>query len=94
MFILLLCVTTFNTVSQNYLIHRSNTENQACLTNKITGLRNILSSGLGSVVEHLPLAELVILGSWNRVLHQAPNREHASPSAYVSASPCVSLMNK
>ena len=29
-------------------------------------------------------------GSWDRVLHQAPYREPASPSAYVSASLCVS----
>ena len=44
----------------------------------------------GSVVEHLPLAQVMILGSWDRVLHQAPHGEPASPSAYVSASPCVS----
>ena len=48
----------------------------------------------GSVVEHLPLAQVVILGSWDRVLHQAPCREPASLSAYISASLCVSLMNK
>ena len=47
-----------------------------------------------SVVEHLPSAQDVIPGSWNRVLHWAPYREPASPSAYVSASLCVSLMNK
>ena len=38
-----------------------------------------------------------ILGSWNQVLHEAPCREPASPpSAYVSASLCVSheYMNK
>ena len=40
----------------------------------------------GSVVEHLPTAQVVILGSWDRVLHQAPNKEPASPSTYVSAS--------
>ena len=44
----------------------------------------------GSVVECLPLAQGVILGSWDRVPHQAPYREPSSPSAYVS----VSLMNK
>ena len=44
----------------------------------------------GSVVEHLPVAQVVILESWDRVLHQAPRREPASPSACVS----VSLMNK
>ena len=48
----------------------------------------------GSVVECLPLAQVVILGSWDRVPHQAPRREPASPSACVSASICVSLMNK
>ena len=48
----------------------------------------------GSVVEHMPLAQVVILGSWDRVLHQAPNREPASPPAYVFASLSVSLMNK
>ena len=44
----------------------------------------------GSVVEHLPLAQGVTLGSWDRVLHRAPRRDPASPSAYVS----VSLMNE
>ena len=34
--------------------------------------------------EHLPLAQGVILGSWDRVLYWAPRRELASPSAYVS----------
>ena len=48
----------------------------------------------GSGVEYLPLAQVVILGSWDQVLHQAPHREPASPSAYVSASLYVSLMNK
>ena len=42
------------------------------------------------VVEHLPSAQVMILGFWDRVPHQAPQREPASPSAYVS----VSLMNK
>ena len=48
----------------------------------------------GSVVECLPLALVVIPGSWDRVPYQAPCREPASPSAYVSASLCVFLMNK
>ena len=48
----------------------------------------------GSVVERLPLAQVVIPGSWDQVLHQAPQREPASPSAYVSGSLCVSLINK
>ena len=37
----------------------------------------------GSMVEHLPLAQ-------GMMLHHAPRRESASPSAYVSASLCVS----
>ena len=44
----------------------------------------------GSVVETLPPVQGVILGSWERVPQQAPCREPASPSAYVSASLCVS----
>ena len=40
----------------------------------------------GSVVEHLPLAKVLILGSWDQVLHQAPYGELASPSTYVFAS--------
>ena len=48
----------------------------------------------GSVVEHLPSAQAMILGSWDQVPHQAHLREPASPSDYVSASLCVSLMNK
>ena len=44
------------------------------------------------VVERLPLAQDVTLGSWDRVPHRAPCMEPASPSASVSASlsPCVS----
>ena len=48
----------------------------------------------GSVIEHLPLAQVMILRSGDQVLHRAPCREPASPSAYVSASVFVSLMNK
>ena len=48
----------------------------------------------GSVVERLPLAQLVIPESWDHVLHQAPCGEPASTSAYVFASLSVSLMNK
>ena len=40
----------------------------------------------GRVVELLSWAQVMILGSWDRVLHQASHREPASPSAYVSAS--------
>ena len=46
----------------------------------------------GSVVERLPLAGAMIPGSCDRILHQAPHGELASsPSAYVSASVCLSL---
>ena len=44
----------------------------------------------GSVVEHLPLAQVMILGSWDQVLCRAPYGEPASPSTYVSVSLCVS----
>ena len=55
----------------------------------------MLEGHLGdSVVEHLPLAQVMILGSWDRVPHLAPQEEPASPSACVSASLSVSLMNK
>ena len=40
----------------------------------------------GPVVEHLPLALVVIPGCWDRMLYQAPRKEPASPSAYVSIS--------
>ena len=45
------------------------------------------------MVEHLPLAQVMILGSWGRVLRGASHREPASTSVYVSASLSVSLMN-
>ena len=48
----------------------------------------------GSVVEHLPSAQGMVLGFWDHVPHWVPHGEPASPSAYVSASLCVSLMNK
>ena len=41
-------------------------------------------------LEHLPLAQVMILGSWDEVLDQAPHREPASPFAYVSAFLSVS----
>ena len=37
----------------------------------------------GSVVEHLPSAQVVIPGSWDGVPHRAPRVEPASPSACV-----------
>ena len=48
----------------------------------------------GSVVERPPLPQFLIPGSWDQVLHRAPCMQPASPSACVSASFCVSLMNK
>ena len=42
------------------------------------------------MVKRLPSAQVVVLGSWDQVLHRAPLRETASPSAYVSASLCIS----
>ena len=48
----------------------------------------------GSVVEHLPVAQVLILGSWDQVPHQGPHKESVSPSAYVLTSVSVSLMNK
>ena len=38
-----------------------------------------------SVVDPLSLAQVMILGSWDRGPHQAPHRDPASFSAYVSA---------
>ena len=45
------------------------------------------------MVEQLPSAQVMIPGSWGRVPHWAPGGQPASPSAYVSASLFVSLMN-
>ena len=42
----------------------------------------------GSAIEHLPLAQGMILESQDRVPHQASCKKPAFPSAYVSA--CVS----
>ena len=39
-----------------------------------------------SVVEHLPWAQVMILGFWDRVLHQAPCWEPASPSVSLPLS--------
>ena len=43
----------------------------------------------GSMVEHLPLAQIMILGSWGPL-----QKDPTSPSAYVSASLSMCLMNK
>ena len=57
----------------------------------------MLRSLNGSVVEHLPLAQVMIpasWASWDRVLHKAPCREPAYPSANFAASVSVSPMDK
>ena len=49
----------------------------------------------GSVVCHLPSAQVVALESWDRVPRQAPFMEPASPlPASLLLFLCVSLMNK
>ena len=48
----------------------------------------------GSVVEHVPLSQVMILGPRDWVPHQAPFIGPASPSACVSASLCLSWTNK
>ena len=47
----------------------------------------------GSEVERLLLAQGMILEYWDRVPHQAPCMESASPSTCVSASLSLSLIN-
>ena len=55
-------------------------------------LKNSMQGRLGgSAVEHLLSAQGVILESQDQVAHQAPYKEPASPSAYVSASLSLSL---
>ena len=62
--------------------------NSGCCSNNTTSLARRLR---GTVVEHLPSAQGVILEFWDRVLHQALCMEPASLSAYVSAfSLCLS----
>ena len=46
------------------------------------------------MVKHMPLAQVMIPGSWDQVPNWVPRREPASPSAYVSDSLSVSLINK
>ena len=50
----------------------------------------------GSVVDHLPLAQGMILGSWDRVLHQAPQGGSLLLPLPVSLPlcVCVCLRNK
>ena len=45
----------------------------------------------GSVVEPLPLAQVVIPGSWDQVLHQAPHNSLVVPlPMFLPLSLCVS----
>ena len=55
---------------------------------------NLLGHLDGSVVERLPAVQGVILETWDRVPRRAPCMEPASPSACISASLSVPLMNK
>ena len=65
-----------------------------CFLNLFFVLKRILRDAWVAQWLNMPFAQVVIPGSWDQVLHQAPHREPASPSACVSASLCVSLMNK
>ena len=58
---------------------------------KSVGIRN---AWVAQWLNSLPSAQGMILGSRDRVPHQAPCRGPASPSACVSASLRVSLTNK
>ena len=70
-------------------------EGQKVLTSNYKIIKSWVRGHLGgSVVEHLPSAQVVVPGLWDRVPHQAPFCEPASLSAYVPASHSVSLMNK
>ena len=56
------------------------------------GIKIILLGCLGvSAVKRLPLAQGMILGSWDQVPYRAPCREPASLSACVSTSLSLSL---
>ena len=59
---------------------------------QINSAKEIILGGtwVAQSVKQLPSTQVMIPGSWDRVLHWAPCREPASPSAYVSASLCVS----
>ena len=98
-FLLIFCTIASGNLKQ-CLINRSYSINnlrkeQTALLDSQPCLNHIVFGHLGgSVVECLPLAQVMIPGSWDGVLHRAPCREPASPSAYVSASLSVSLMNK
>ena len=61
---------------------------------KVQHLEEKGDKGVPGWLEYLPWARGVILGSWDRVPQGDPCREPACPSACVSASLCVSVMNK
>ena len=92
-FELLLVVYVLKNISSSFRLYNFLEYN--CSENSLTflfvSLRSVILGRLGgSALEHLPLARGVIPGSWGPVPHQAPRREPASPSEYVSAS----LINK
>ena len=76
------------------LLYWAEAAQNATLDGLRIGTKNFVCLGHlgGSVVEHLPSAGVVTLGSQNLVPHWAPCMEPVPPSACVSAS--VSLMNK
>ena len=53
-------------------------------------ISHILGHLGGSVIERLPLAQVMIPESWDQIPYQAPQRKPASPSAYIPASLSVS----
>ncbi|CAK7300062.1 hypothetical protein VULLAG_LOCUS8027 [Vulpes lagopus] len=73
-------LTTMPRVSSTCYFHFKNEEN---------GM-----PGWGSAVEHLPSAQVVISETRDRVLHQVPHREPASPSACISASICLCVSHE
>ena len=88
---------------QNVLMFYSPTPENICAKLKkmiLNSLQLILLRSVtfgrlgGSAIECLPLDEVLILESWDPVTLLAPLEEPASPSACVSASLSVSLMNK
>ena len=83
--------------SQNEIIRGFGGNHNALFIHILYNLfqKNVLLGCLGgSVVEHLPSEQGMIPGSWDQVSHRASCREPISPSACVSASLCVCLMNK
>ena len=69
-----------------------NNSNEMCNIMQVTETK--YDGCAGSVVKCLPSAQVMILETRDQVPHQGPGMEPASPSACVSASFSVSLMNK